>query len=559
MKKFTLLSFALGLFLSSAPTCTGQLPDNTDEYDVYIVDFFDGQEAAGTAYLKELEAENEIILETVLTSLGDAIIKAPESVVTEIRAQTMVKVAEKDTPMEVLNIEDNGGERRRLRRRDRNLSVTTTNNAIGSTNAQLIPNIDTAPGNKSWKKICLVDSGYDITNTHLPTLVDDDNDTNGYSPHGWDEKWSNDPIGHGTRMASLLAGKGDNDSIKGIMNVGRAVDFDNFFIAKALKEDGTTTTAQVIDAMNKCEENEAKVIILSVTTTTFSQAFKDAVQTLFVEKDCLLFAPTGDQGNSDYLYPAAYEHVISVGAVDDDKAAADFSQHNDQNEIMAPGVKLDTMLTFGSEEYLTGTSVAVPFVAGSAALIWSFFDLCKPMQIRYALANTANREVFEDDYGDCGTHMGHGIVDAKAAYDYLNTHPCTGDDSLTKWNAEYRANTIVESGNCFGTVVQPSTTSPGLSSSSFTSSSSTSSQQSSTSTEGCESWCSIATVPWKPASAGALAKCDWTGYCDKCSECTCKSWCSAIPETDIPWNATSTGGLSKCGTFESFCGGCEEC
>ena len=168
MKKFTLLSFALGLFLSSAPTCTGQLPDNTDEYDVYIVDFFDGQEAAGTAYLKELEAENEIILETVLTSLGDAIIKAPESVVTEIRAQTMVKVAEKDTPMEVLNIEDNGGERRRLRRRDRNLSVTTTNNAIGSTNAQLIPNIDTAPGNKSWKKICLVDSGYDITNTHLP-------------------------------------------------------------------------------------------------------------------------------------------------------------------------------------------------------------------------------------------------------------------------------------------------------------------------------------------------------------------------------------------------------
>ena len=88
MKKFTLLSFALGLFLSSAPICTGQSPDNTNEYDVYIVDFFDGQEAAGTAYLEDLEAENKIVLETVLISLGDAIIKAPESVVTEIRAQT---------------------------------------------------------------------------------------------------------------------------------------------------------------------------------------------------------------------------------------------------------------------------------------------------------------------------------------------------------------------------------------------------------------------------------------------------------------------------------------
>ena len=69
MKKFTLFSFTLGLFLSSAPICTGQSPDNTDEYDAYIVDFFDGQEAAGTAYLKELEAENEIILETVLICL----------------------------------------------------------------------------------------------------------------------------------------------------------------------------------------------------------------------------------------------------------------------------------------------------------------------------------------------------------------------------------------------------------------------------------------------------------------------------------------------------------
>merc|ERR1712232_902924 len=80
----------------------------------------------------------------------------------------------------------------------------------------------------------------------------------------------------------------------------------------------------------------------------------------------------------------------------------------------------------------------------------------------------------------------------------------------------------------------------------------------SASVDGCEGWCDLVSVPWKPTSDGGLAKCAWTDYCDKCPQCTCRSWCSTIPVTDIPWNSTS-GELSKCGTMEMFCQGCAEC
>ncbi|KPV94822.1 Minor extracellular protease Epr precursor [Pseudoalteromonas sp. P1-9] len=73
--------------------------------------------------------------------------------------------------------------------------------------------------------------------------------------------------------------------------------------------------------------------------------------------------------------------------------------------------------------YMSGTSMATPAVAGIAALVWSNHSDCSGQEIRSALKSSAL------DGGTAGkdVYFGYGIVQAKAADDYLIANPCGGD------------------------------------------------------------------------------------------------------------------------------------
>lgn len=83
-------------------------------------------------------------------------------------------------------------------------------------------------------------------------------------------------------------------------------------------------------------------------------------------------------------------------------------------------------ISVGSSDYgfMSGTSMATPAVSGVAALVWSNNTLCSGEEIREALKQTAL------DSGAAGhdVFFGHGIVQAKAASDYLSGN-CTGGDN----------------------------------------------------------------------------------------------------------------------------------
>jgi serine protease len=73
-------------------------------------------------------------------------------------------------------------------------------------------------------------------------------------------------------------------------------------------------------------------------------------------------------------------------------------------------------------EVLSGTSMASPHVVAAAALVWSHFgDRCSNHQIRYALAISAQDP---SDAKGCNENYGYGIVDATAAYEWLQNNDC---------------------------------------------------------------------------------------------------------------------------------------
>ena len=145
----------------------------------------------------------------------------------------------------------------------------------------------------------------------------------------------------------------------------------------------------------------------------------------------LLVAAAGNDGSTNYLYPASYPSVISVAAVNSNKGLASFSQRNDQVDLAAPGVSVRSTVPPDGYRSLSGTSMATPHVSGVAALVWSHFPDKSAQEIRQALQESA------EDLGPSGKDIrfGHGLVNAKRAFNFLSDE-CLGtcEDSPVDWH-----------------------------------------------------------------------------------------------------------------------------
>eukprot|EP00592_Proboscia_alata_P022117 CAMPEP_0194423034 /NCGR_PEP_ID=MMETSP0176-20130528/22356_1 /TAXON_ID=216777 /ORGANISM="Proboscia alata, Strain PI-D3" /LENGTH=737 /DNA_ID=CAMNT_0039232103 /DNA_START=53 /DNA_END=2266 /DNA_ORIENTATION=+ len=274
------------------------------------------------------------------------------------------------------------------------------------------PQIWNITGSKDIK-ICVVDTGYDLGHPDLPTNADG---VDGWEP-AYNGKWNEDGHGHGTHCAGTIGAIGDND--EGVVGVMKDKSKFKFYIGKALNDKGTGKLSNVLSAVNKCVDEGAKIISMSLGGGSSDQISYDTYKNAY-DKDVLIIAAAGNRGNSDHSYPASYPHVMSVAAVDSSENHAYFSQWNDQVEISGPGLGIRSTWIKGKYKSASGTSMAAPHVAGVAALVWSHFPTCTNNQIRNVLIITAK------DKGDkgCDGKYGYGIVQAKDAYDLLVEKGC---------------------------------------------------------------------------------------------------------------------------------------
>ena len=262
------------------------------------------------------------------------------------------------------------------------------------------------------RKTCIIDTGYDYGHEDLPTST-----TTGEANNGSVGVWTNDGHGHGTHVAGTIAAL---DNSTGVIGVYPGADL---HIVKIFNDSGSWTAASdLIAGIQQCVDAGSHVVSMSLGGGAPSSAEETAMNN-FTAGGTLLIAAAGNDGNSSLSYPASYDAVMSVAAVDSSANVASFSQYNSQVEIAAAGVSVNSTLPGDTYASWNGTSMATPHVSGVASLVWSFYQSCTNEQIREALQATAQ------DRGAAGkdNFYGWGVVKAKDAYDYLNTWGCAGD------------------------------------------------------------------------------------------------------------------------------------
>jgi len=400
-----------------------------------------------------------------------------------------------------------------------------------------------AAASAGGKKVCVIDSGLELPHEDMGSQGGTINGTNDSGTGNWFDQGGP----HGTHVAGTIGALNNGLGVRGV--IGSDVDM---HIVKVFNAAGWGYSSSLASAITTCVNNGADVINMSLGGAGSSVTEQNALQASY-DAGVLMIAAAGNDGvatsTTDALsYPASYDSVMSVAAIDSAKALADFSQKNTQVEIAGPGVDVlstfptgtgtvseltvgttayavngmenqgvatgglynfatgeaidtgaagkicliqrgnisfhdkvkncedsggagaiiynnvagalsatlgttntttipavaasqadgnamltqigqSTTVNIGAGNYskLSGTSMASPHVAGVAALVWSHHPSCTNVEIRAVLNTTA------EDLGAAGRDVkfGYGLVQTKAAIDYITANGCDGSGGGT--------------------------------------------------------------------------------------------------------------------------------
>jgi subtilisin len=211
-----------------------------------------------------------------------------------------------------------------------------------------------------------------------------------------------DDNGHGTHCAGIIAA--ENNGI-GVVGVAPGA---SLYAVKVLSKTGSGTTSNVIKGIDWAVNNGMQVISMSLGGGD-SQALHDACDYAY-SKGIVLVAAAGNDYGGSIIYPAGYDSVIAVTATDSSDGIASFSNVGSAAELAAPGVSILSTYKDSGYATLSGTSMATPHVAGTAALLFAM-GISDPAEVRAQLDNTVNDLGVEGrDY-----YYGYGLVNASEA------------------------------------------------------------------------------------------------------------------------------------------------
>ncbi|WP_155369282.1 S8 family serine peptidase [Catellatospora vulcania] len=288
-------------------------------------------------------------------------------------------------------------------------------------------------------KVAVLDTGVDITHPDLAGKISArQNFTEG-------EEDDLDRVGHGTHVASTIAGSGaaSGGKYKGVAPGA------SLFDGKVCVEYGCAES-WILAGMQWAAESGADVANMSLggTNTPEIDPLEQAVNDLTAQYGTLFVIAAGNSGADETVgSPATAEAALAVAAFTKTDELADFSSRGPsadgwtvKPEIAAPGQDIvaarskDGFLGEAGQQYmpLSGTSMATPHVAGAAALLTQVHPEWTAAQRKSALMASAKPSA------DIGVFaQGAGRVDvARAITQQVTTSPASVTFGLQEWPHE---------------------------------------------------------------------------------------------------------------------------
>lgn len=158
----------------------------------------------------------------------------------------------------------------------------------------------------------------------------------------------------------------------------------------------TSNPRELAAAIHETIDAGARVINLSVGLSRASLVVyreMDEACRHAVERGVILVAASGNQGRIGYNPLLAHPWVIPVTACDERgrlSRESNLAPSVGKGGLMAPGRNITSTTPGGHYTRLSGTSVAVPFVTGTIALLWSEFPRATAAEIRDAVLRGAS-------------------------------------------------------------------------------------------------------------------------------------------------------------------------
>jgi cell wall-associated protease len=246
-----------------------------------------------------------------------------------------------------------------------------------------------------------LDSHFD-TKTDFRGIVGDDPDDNSNPYYGNNDVDGPDPekkdAKHGTHVAGIIAAQRNNNI--GMNGIAQNV---KIMVVRAVP-DGDEYDKDIANAIRYAVDNGAKVI-----NTSFGKYYSTHPEWVWDalayagKKDVLIVNAAGNEGtdlDGIQVYPndqlgvgaEITDTFLTVGALNykyGSEVLATFSNYGKVNvDVFGPGVKIWATTPLNTYEYLQGTSMASPNVAGVAAMIRSYYPKLSAKQVKQVLMDS---------------------------------------------------------------------------------------------------------------------------------------------------------------------------
>lgn len=245
---------------------------------------------------------------------------------------------------------------------------------------------------------------------------------------------------HGTHVAGIIAGLPNGEHVQ----YGVGYKTAKIMTVRAVP-DGDERDKDVANAIRYAVDNGAKILNMSFGKPV--SPGRDVVWDAFKyaqDKGVLLVKAAGNENENiaeNVYFPTNYKkatdekpfinNMIVVGASTNDNEflRADFSNYNQKMvNVFAPGSKIYSTVPDAKYDYLQGTSMASPVVAGAASILMAYMPNLTPPQVIESLVKTSNKSSVnaminsnENNRFDLISESG-GVIDVRKAAEYAYTH-----------------------------------------------------------------------------------------------------------------------------------------